>query len=461
MNLPPALLKAIAAEAGGQVVLVIGAGTSVEPPTGLPMSRKCSCDAHAKLLANGLLAEGECLKPDDLSVLAETVYEKEGKQRPLVECLPIGRFQKARPNQGALLAAALLREGAIGAVITLNFDLALAHALVTLGADEDVAIVDGPSEHERLGAKNLIYLHRSVHADPEEWILRTIALEEAWKDQWEEVIVKKVIGTPVTVFAGLGTAAGVLVAAVKGLRAAVPDEASVFLVDCGERDKSEFAAELDLEADAYIQEGWCDFMVVLSRRLMVRFAKEIQEACHELATEQEWSEPDPDPLCARVGDLSLVELGRLRARWLLSSSPYLPDAGVEAKLVADLLLAVGYIEQETATTAVFDEDGVVEFYRGDDLLISAVFASGGGHRSWDAMEAAAGSDPFRRTRPVSTPRFAIFSAAREGRPPETSPPASFFEDIIEENIASGEVPLEPYSVSELRERAEVLARIAS
>lgn len=461
MSLPRALLKAIAAEAGGQVVLVIGAGTSCEPPTGLPMSRKCSTDAHAKLLADGVLTDGECLKPNDLSVLAETVFKKEGSQGTLVECLPIGRFQKARPNQGALLAAALLREGALGSVITLNFDLAFAHALTELGANEDVAIVDGPKQHERLAAKNLIYLHRSVNADPEEWILRTIALEKAWEEQWEEVMVKKVIGTPVTVFAGLGTAAGVLVAAANHLRAAVPGEAAVFLVDPGDQDESEFAASLDLEADAYIQRGWGEFVAELAQRLMVRFAAEIQDACHELAEQEEWSDPDPDPLCGRLGELSLVELGRLRARWLLDNAPYLPDARAETKLLADLLLAVSFIEQATGAAAAFHEDGVVEFYRDGDLVISAVFASGGGHRSWDAMEVAAGSDPFRRTRPVAAPRFAIFAAAREGRPADTSPPASFFEDTTEENIAGGEATLEPYSVSELRERAEIIARMAA
>ena len=461
MSLPRTLLKAIAAEAGGQVVLVIGAGTSFEAPTGLPMSRKCSTDAHAKLLADGVLADGECLRPEDLSVLAETVFKKEGNQGALVECLPIGPFQNARPNQGALLAAALLREGALGSVITLNFDLALAHALAQLGADEDVAIIDGPKEHERLAAKNLIYLHRSVNADPEEWILRTVALEEAWKEQWEEVMAKTVTGMPVTVFAGLGTAAGVLVAATNHLRAVVPGEAAVFLVDPDDQDKSEFAASLDLEADAYLQRGWCEFMSELAQRLMVRFAAEMQDACRELAEQQEWSDPDPDPLCARFGELSLVEIGRLRARWLLDNAPYLPDARAETKLLADLLLAVGFIEQATGTAASLYEDGVVEFYREGALVISAVFASGGGHRNWDAMEVAAGSDPFRRTRPVAAPRFAIFAAAREGRPADTSPPASFFEDMVEENVAGGEAPLEAYSVFELRERTEVLSRMAA
>lgn len=461
MNLPPVLLKAISAAAGGQVVLVIGAGTSVEAPTGLPMSRKCSTDAHSKLLANGILTEGECADPKDLSVLAETVFEKEGKQRPLVECLPIGPFRAARPNEGALHAAALLREGALGSVITLNFDLALAHALAALGADEDVAIVDGPTEHERLGAKNLIYLHRSVNADPEEWILRTVDLEKAWEERWEEVVVKKVVGAPVTVFAGLGTAAGVLVAAANHLRAAVPGQAAVFLVDPSDQDESEFAASLDLETDAYIQRNWCGFMAELARRLMVRFTAELQDACRELTEQQDWLDPDPDPLCARLGELSLVEFGRLRARWLLDNSPYLPDARAETKLLADLLLAVGFIEQATTTVAAFYEDGVVEFYRDGNLLISAVFASGGGHRNWEAMEVAAGSDPFRRSRPVAAPRFAIFAGAREGRPVDTSPPASLFEDTVEENVAGGETLLEPYSVSELRECTEVLVRMVA
>jgi len=460
MALPSALLKAIAAEGGGQVVLVIGAGASHEEPMRVPMSRKCSRDAHERLVADGVLNSGECPDPDDLSVLADTVFAKKAVQKPLVERMPIGRFKSAIPNQGCLLAAALLREGAVHSVITLNFDRGMQKALSDLGSIEDVAIILGPQEHDRLSATNLIYLHRSVDADPEEWILRTVSLEEAWKDQWEEVIVQRVIGAPITVFAGLGTAAGVLVSAANHIREVVPEEARVFLVDPDERSNSDFAAELQLEGDEYLQLGWSEFMSLLAQRLVLRFVGELNEASRALVAQEGWSDPDPRPLCERFGELSLLGFGKVRARWLLYGGPYLPHNAIETKLLADLLLSVGFIERFTNTTAAFYEDGVVAFHRDEKIVTSAVFVSGGGHLSWQAMEAHANSDHFRQPRPIGAPRFAIFAAAREGRP-ETAPPEDLLEDPVEENIVGDEGRLESFSVSELRHSDEVMKRMVA
>jgi hypothetical protein len=461
MTLPAALLKAIAAEGGGQVVLVIGAGTSHEQPMEVPMSRQCSCDAHVELLADGVLQPDECPDPEDLSVLADTVYEKEQKQKPLVERMPLGKFRNALPNEGCLLAAALLREGAVDSVITLNFDRGMQTALANLGTNEDVAIVHGPEEHDRLSGANLIYLHRSVDADPEDWILRTVSLEKEWKGGWEEAIVQRLLGVPVTVFAGLGTAAGVLVAATDRLRKIVPDTANIYLVDPGKCAESEFAASLDLQEDSYLQFGWCEFMLDLAQRLVGRFVKELDANCRALVAQEEWSDPDPKGLCERFGELSLLQFGKVRARWLLDKSPYRPDGTVESGLLADLLLAVGFIEQATDSEAVFYEDGVVAFRRDEDLVTSAVFASGGGSLSWEAMEAAAAGDRFRQARPIHEPRFAIFAAAREGRPADAATPEDVIGDPIEDNVASAELKLEAYSVSQLRECDEVVERMAA
>lgn len=461
MTLPPALLKAIAAKGGGQVVLVIGAGTSHEAPMEVPMSRQCSSDAHEGLLADGVLAPGDCSNPDDLSVLADTVYAKDQKQKPLVERMPLGRFRNAIPNDGCLLAAALLRESAVDSVITLNFDRGMQTALASLGTGEDVAVIHGPEEHDRLSAANLIYLHRSVDADPEDWILRTVSLEEAWKSGWEEAIVQRLLGVPVTIFAGLGTAAGVLVAATDRLRNVVPDAASVYLVDPGERADSEFATSLDLKEGAYLKFGWCEFMLDLGQRLVRRFVKELDASCRTLMAQETWSDPDPKGLCERFGKLSLLEFGKVRARWLLDRGPYRPDSETESSLIADLLLAVGFIERATDSEAVFCEDGVVAFRRDEALITSAVFASGGGSLSWEAMEIAAANDHFRQKRPVHEPRFAIFAAAREGRSPEAAPPDDVIGDPVEGNIINSEPKLESYSVSQLRTCDEVVERMAA
>ena len=93
----------------------------------------------------------------------------------LVACV---RLQQ---QEGYLLAAAMLREQAVACMVTLNFDLAMSTALTYLGAT-DVPVVAGPEDHHLLGVINLIYLHRNVDADPEEWVLRTSALADDWRD---------------------------------------------------------------------------------------------------------------------------------------------------------------------------------------------------------------------------------------------------------------------------------------
>ena len=73
---------------------------------GLPMARECSEQAHRKLIHDGILLEGECPDPSDLSLLADTIYQKEGgKQAELVKRLPTDDFRMVTPNGGCLLAA--------------------------------------------------------------------------------------------------------------------------------------------------------------------------------------------------------------------------------------------------------------------------------------------------------------------------------------------------------------------
>ncbi len=67
MPLPAVLLGAIAHEEGGRVVLVIGAGCSIEAPTDLPLARTCAEEAHRRLVADGVIGADDCPHPEDLS----------------------------------------------------------------------------------------------------------------------------------------------------------------------------------------------------------------------------------------------------------------------------------------------------------------------------------------------------------------------------------------------------------
>lgn len=139
--LPSELLHA-ASEPGGRLALVLGAGCSLESPTDLQLASVYSESAHAQLVLDQVIHEGGCSAPSDLSALASAVYSATGSQVDLVRRLPRNDFRMARPNSGYLIAAALLREGVVNAVLTLNFDLAMTAALSELGAKE-VAVVEG------------------------------------------------------------------------------------------------------------------------------------------------------------------------------------------------------------------------------------------------------------------------------------------------------------------------------
>ena len=131
--LPAPLLNAVS-QANGKLVLVLGAGCSFPPPTSVPMAKTCAQDAYRRLMLDGVLADGDCSNPDDLSVLADAVFSKSGSQAELVDRLPRDEFRRARANTGYLIAAALLRENVISSILTLNYDLAMEDALTQLGA---------------------------------------------------------------------------------------------------------------------------------------------------------------------------------------------------------------------------------------------------------------------------------------------------------------------------------------
>jgi hypothetical protein len=140
MSLPPDLLHAIV-ERRHRIALVIGAGCSLEHPTNLQLAGVYAEAAHRQLVQDGVLTDTDCPDPSDLSAVASSVVGKTGSQEALVVRLPRNEFRMAQPNAGYLVAAALLRERVLDAILTLNFDVALTSALVQLGAADVVGDV--------------------------------------------------------------------------------------------------------------------------------------------------------------------------------------------------------------------------------------------------------------------------------------------------------------------------------
>lgn len=453
MTLPNELLQAISAPGGGKITLVVGAGCSFEAPTAIPLAGTCAQQCHDRLVADGVLGVGDCAHPSNLSCVADAVYAKMGAQGLLVEQLSQHyELKAASPNEGHLLAAALLREGAIASVVTLNFDLALSTAIARLGVGDVVGVIDGPDDLPNKKAFNLYYLHRNANAtDPETWVLRTAALDVEWKGKWEQVVAAMVLATPVVVFAGLGSPASVLVQSATLIRNAIPKGNKAFQVDPGDPDTSTFFKELGLPPHAFIRKPWCEFMEDLSQRLAVEHASRLKAAAETIVQREKLPSEDLTILLNRLKSIGLLNVGRLRANWLLHEKEYCAEESLTRELLADLLLAAALIARVTDTQAVLCEDGVVEFWRGDRTVATHVLASGRGTRGQVAIETAL-RQRQRRLRDRAMPlNGAIIAATLDSEIAASAPPADVLLGDVSASIVFGPAALPMFHVGSLRQ----------
>lgn len=439
---PPAILHA-AAERSAKIVLVVGAGCSYPNPTHVPMAKECAEHAYARLLLDNVLAEGDCTDPTDLSVLADTVYEKrKKKQAELVERLPLERFRRARYNEGYLIAAALLRENAVSSVLSLNYDLAIEDALTELSALE-VQPIAAPEHVAQMKAHNVVYLHRNVNeADYESWVLRAKALEHEWKSGWESAITQFLLTSPIVIFVGLGSRAQVLVETIKRIRSML-DKVAAYQVDPAPKATNEFAAALALPQGSYIKLGWNEFMAVLGHRVSQADLLDMKQVCSTHIANEELEPRTLDAIFAELAKLGIVELGMLRADWLLDDAePYTPHDRHVSAMLADLIIAADVAkEKTTATEARFDR-GVVEFRRGGSAIAATMFATGKGQRSWLKVDQDIRDRVSAMKDRSVVPTIAFVSGAT-GKPLDQllAPENVAFEEPPKNNVIDGPSPI--------------------
>ncbi len=461
MKLPSDLLRAISQPEGGSVVLVVGAGCSAEPPTSLPLSRELALNAHRRLVEDGVLDDGDCPESDSLSCVADVVWSKTNSQRELVVRFPCDEFRQAEPNRGHLLTAAMLYEQALSCVMTLNFDLALSNALSQIGAHGSVTIINKPEDYASLGLSNLIYLHRNVDADPDLWVLRSVILEESWRHGWERVVTERVVSTPVTVFVGLGSSIGVLEESTLRILDKLRGIVRVYQVDLGTKNESSLFKKLDLPDEVYLQMSWCELMDKLSSRVVQEHCADLERACKAQIEENGWDNEDIHTLCHRITQDGLIKLGQIRARWTLDPTFYLPKRSVPTKLIADLLIAVGFIERKSGSQAIFRPDGIIEFRRDNSIVGIVIAANGQGYLRWPVIELRVKQSQQYREYGHHGIIRAIISGSPSIRPTDMTTP----ENIIWLGDSASLIPnqerLKMYSIDLLREEPELITEILS
>lgn len=432
------------------MAVILGAGCSVEAPTNIPVARTISAEIHRQLVNDGILQNGDCTEPTDLSALADAVFDRRGSQRDVVErILTTYNLKLATANDGYRLAAALLLEGAIASVVTLNFDLALSDALADLGAGGVVGIIESPEDLPQQRVFNVYYLHRNAYSDPDLWVLRTAALRDEWREHWEHIIATSVLTTPVIVFIGLGTPAAVLIESSRLIRNALPN-AAIYQVDPSDAADSQFFREAGLSPDHYIQLFWGEFMEQLSQRLITEHLHLLQQAMRRKVAEDSLHDEDAGNLLDQLRMLGLVRQGTLRAEWLLSEKPYRPVDNDTLGLVADLFLALATMMRISGATLRFIDDGLVEFQREGRLIAAYIIASGRGYRSTFAIEAEISNRRTRYDRHPITLMGAIVSGTSDvARIPSTPPADIALGEIVTDDLV-GSVGLPIHHVNELR-----------
>jgi hypothetical protein len=435
VTLPTELLQAISAEEGGKVAVIIGAGCSSESPTDLPLSRRLSEDAHARLVADNVLEAGDCSDPSDLSSVADAVFGKTEHQDALVNSFPLARLRNATPNDGYRLAVALLREHAISDVLTLNFDLAIRHALGEMNAGADVGVVRGPQEAGGVGVVNVVYLHRDADAAADEWILRTAQIENAWRNGWEELVATRIMTAPVVVFAGLGTAAAVLVETIARVRVAVEDHVSIH-VDPFEFGSSPFTETLEIPEERFVQAGWTDFMFELADRVVIEQLARLRGAIGDFEHRAGLASEDISPIFDVLEKLDLLRLGETRARWLLRQDAYLPARTMDLRLVADLAQGASLLARELAVTFIGEAEGRLQMRRDGQVKAVIVPASAGGVHDWVGFEAALkGSRAFRMQQ--SGDPVIVLAAGVSGNRAAIAAPENLIDDDDADDAVSG------------------------
>lgn len=432
--LPGALLQAVA-QRSGRVTIVVGAGCSLENPTGLKLGGDYSKQAFEQLVLDHMMDASDCANPWDLSELATAVHLRHGSQAALVERLPREKYQFAKANQGYLLAAALMAEGSVAYVATLNFDLALSHAITEV-QPQGVSQVAGPESYGAFGSRAIVYLHRNVNEpNPDLWILRKEAIEEEWKQGWEAVAAQRIAAAPVVVFAGLGSPALALTETLKRVRQLVPDNTLAYLVDPAET--SAFAAAIEVDdPEHHIKLGWGDFMAELAERVVAQFVVEVREACDAQAQDHclaDWQVP-VDRLIEAIRDLGLLKVGSLRALWLGSTLPYEPDVPAQRAMVADLLLGLGLFLRSEAHAVTVTGRGMVGVTAPGSPTVVVRPAAGGGVKPWGAVDLIAANSGGTGAGGADVILAAGF---RGSRPSEVIPPLDITGSNDDGDITTG------------------------
>ncbi|WP_132269617.1 hypothetical protein [Novosphingobium sp. PhB57] len=430
--IPPDLLQALAANGGGQVALVIGAGCSIEQPTAIPLAGDLAETGERTLVLDGLLQPHQCPNPRDLAELATLVFELTGEQAALVRCFPIEQMRLAKPNLGYKLLVALMAEGAITHVLSLNFDKAVQNAAAELGVQ--IAVVTEPGDGVPMRAA-LVQLHGNADSVPEAMILRTEVLNEGWIGQWHQLVAQQILATPAILFAGLGSAAPVLSTTIDMIQNALAGGKQLYQADAAPFDTNVFAQQLSIPADRYIHGTWGVVVSKLAERIAAAQVDALRANGAALLAENGVEAADRDKFVAlteRLRNQALLVLGKFRAHAVLDRAAlYRPHSLHTDELLAEPLLRLAQLSEHFGWTALPAPGGTWTLNADGRVIGHLVLASGGGVRRLSALEPSARAVCERINENAVIPADFVLV----GAPAAEAPPLAHVDLIADEDPA--------------------------
>jgi hypothetical protein len=447
-QIPPDILRALVESGGAQITLILGAGCSMAKPPGLKSAAVLAKDAYNRLVSEGVLPEGSLNENDqwDLTKVAGVVKTETGSQLELTRRLPVTEFINAECNDGHRIAVALMLEGAIAYVVTLNYDKSMSHALAELGTKDRVRTVWGPQNKNQIQVPCLVYLHRKADSSQQQWVITAEALQNGWKDEWEDLAALQTLLLPICIFVGLGSSVPVLTSKIKEIRDP-RDDVQTIQVDPRahsehrSRDAS-FTREAGISEDQFIKDGWSNFMRRLGSHVAKWQVRTTAEECNDLNPDEKAEVTNGlseriQAIMDRRGEFGLLELGRIRASWLNSpNTKFAPHSeGDNISRFATPFLLIDLIERTKDCKAIIEENGVVNFCSADGRLASVQIVYGRGGERWGDIDAQA-YHKQQRTQMLSVTSVLVYGFL--GEPDEVDLPSDIANlstsDPVEDSI---------------------------
>ena len=389
-TIPAELLQSLAAPGGGQVAVVIGAGCSVEHPTSIPLAGDLSEEVERQLVLNGRLQPNQCENPRDLAALASLVFEVCNNQVELVQCFPIQRMRLAKASSGYKLLVALMSEGAISHVLSLNFDLAIQNAAAELGVE--IATIAAANEPVPIRAA-LIHLHGNANSEPDDFVLRTEVMDDEWIGNWQQVVAQQVLAAPTVLFAGLGSPAPVLTATVAMIQQALGGDKALYQADIVPFAQNQFAAQLEIPEQRYIEGSWDVVVTRLAERIAAQQVDSLLRSGRALLAENNNCEADLvrfTSVASKLQGQSLLTLGKMRAFADLDRDRlYRPHNVRDDEFISEPMLRLDQVAERFGLNAAPTPAGTWTMQRNGQPIAQIVLASGGGVRRMAAVETRA------------------------------------------------------------------------